>query len=132
MCTYIIDVDGTICTSPKTIDGKFDYENSIPIMSMIVRLNDLYRNGHKIILFTARNMKTHKGNLELIERFTRPILENWLRDNRVSYHELIMGKPQGEDVVYVDDKMLTINQFLYTTGDKEETLEIFEKNRNLI
>ena len=32
--------------------------------------------------------------------------------HNVKYHQLIMGKPWGENVFYVDDKNLTISEFL--------------------
>ena len=49
--TYAFDIDGVICT---TVDG--DYKNSLPNIKAIKKINKLYDNGHKIIIFTARFM----------------------------------------------------------------------------
>ena len=43
------------------------------------------------------------NNLELID---------WLEKYQIPYNELIFGKPWGPNVYYVDDKNLTLNQFL--------------------
>jgi len=108
--TFIIDIDNTIC---KTYNN--DYINSTPNIIIINKINSLYFKGNKIILFTSRNMRTFKGNLTLINKYTRPILEEWLNRYNIKYHELIMGKPWGEDVFYIDDRNLTIKQFINNT-----------------
>jgi len=130
--TFVFDIDGTLCNAKKSPNGKFDYANAKPIVPMIEKLNKLYKTGHKIILFTARNMKTYEGNLELINRYTRPILEDWLRSNFIRYHELIMGKPWDEDIVYIDDRALTINQVLSTDLTYPTIIETFNKNKDLL
>jgi capsule biosynthesis phosphatase len=108
MSTYVIDVDNTICIS----EPGCDYSKCPPIHTVIEQINYLYDQGNKIILFTARGMRTFDGDVELITTLHKPILEAWLNTNGVRYHELIFGKPWGEDVHYVDDKNLSIEDFL--------------------
>ena len=103
---YCIDVDNTICIS----SSGCDYSKCPPIQSVINKINLLYEEGHYIILFTARNMKTFNGDINKIHEVTKPILEKWLQDNGVRYNELIFGKPFCD--VYVDDKNLSIEEFL--------------------
>lgn len=127
--TYILDVDGTICQAEKREDGTYDYVNAIPFPRVIERVNDLYDQGHTITLFTARGMRTHKGNVKKIKESVQPVLEEWLVKNSVKYHELILGKPWGENVFYVDDRGLSLKSFTY---DNPEFFENIIKAENLI
>ena len=108
--TFVIDIDHTICIAPKVGD-VYDYPNAKPIKKVIYTINECHAFGHKIILFTARGMRTFKGDVKKIEEYHRPILENWLKQYAVQYDELIFGKPWGPNVSYVDDKNMTIEQF---------------------
>tara|TARA_B100000131_G_C18121591_1_gene613106 strand:- start:4144 stop:4476 length:333 start_codon:yes stop_codon:yes gene_type:complete len=103
---FVIDIDDTI----SEWDWDRDYLNFVPKPDTINKINELYDNGHYIILFTARGMMSAKGNLDDINNRIRPPLEQWLINNNVKHHELIMGKPAGD--YYIDDKNLTIDQFV--------------------
>jgi hydroxymethylpyrimidine pyrophosphatase-like HAD family hydrolase len=46
--TYCFDFDGTLCTNTEG-----DYENAKPLHKRIEKVNELYAQGHKIIIFTA-------------------------------------------------------------------------------
>ena len=105
--TICFDVDNTICISRHGCD----YSACPPIIPVINKLNALYDSGWKIILFSSRNMVTYEGDLEKIEKYTRPILEKWLKEHGVKYHELIFGKPFAK--WYVDDKAISPSEFLY-------------------
>lgn len=109
LCTYVIDVDETICTVPS-IPGE--YMTCDPDMEMIAKINKLYHQGHTIILFTARGMRSCDGDLEAIEAIVRPVLVDWLDKYGVEYTRLIMGKPWGPNVRYVDDRNMSIEEFL--------------------
>ena len=101
---YVIDIDGTICTNTNG-----NYKNAIPLHDRIEHINHLYDDGNTIVFFTARGMKTNKGNIDIVHTlwydFTKEQLESW----NVKYHKLILGKPQGD--IYVDDKGITDNEF---------------------
>ena len=58
--TFVIDIDHTICIAPKVGDA-YDYSNAKPIKKVIYTINANHTLGHKIILFTARGMRTFKG-----------------------------------------------------------------------
>lgn len=94
---YVFDIDGTICENTYG-----NYENAKPFLDRIRVVNDLYDQGNKIVLCTARGMGSSNNNREAaIARyynFTKTQLESW----GVKFHELHLGKPSGD--IYVDDK----------------------------
>ena len=77
MNTFIIDIDGTIAIAPNNPDGSYDYPNAAPIIPIINKINELYDEGHTIILFTARGVRTFKGDVIKIRNFHEPILMEW-------------------------------------------------------
>lgn len=103
--TYVFDVDDTICRHKNR-----DYSNAEPIIPVIKQLRELYIRGCKIILYTARGQNSCKGDLALIEKRNRDILETWLKKHNVPYNKLIFGKPLGD--FYVDDKAINLEDFL--------------------
>jgi len=111
--TFVIDVDGTICNAPANPDGSYDYSNAVPMPRVISKIQRLFKEGHTVILCTARGMRTYKGDTEMIERHVVPVLKEWLERYQVPYHELRVGKPWGPNVYYVDDRCLSPYAFAY-------------------
>jgi capsule biosynthesis phosphatase len=97
--TYVVDIDGTICTQSNP-----DYENAEPIRSRIEIVNRLYDQGNIIIYCTARGMgrtnNDQKSAISLMYDFTKKQLDQW----GVKYHMRFLGKPAGD--VYIDDKAM--------------------------
>jgi capsule biosynthesis phosphatase len=106
--TLVVDIDGTLCGGP--IDG--DYSLVEPLNEVCEALRKANDSGYYIVLFTARNMQTFKGSLGLINKYTAPVLLEWLAENQIPYDEIYFGKPWGPEVSYVDDKALSIDQFV--------------------
>lgn len=106
--TIVIDIDNTICYNKLNHESYADVK---PIEHIVNTLNDCYSDNNYIILFTARGMRTYDGDIELINKHVRPELEKWLEKHGVKYDELIMGKPWGQNVIYVDDKAMTPEDF---------------------
>ena len=98
MKTYVFDIDGTICSNTN---GK--YELASPYYERIDFINDLYKKGNIIKYFTARGTTTGIDWHEL----TKKQLNEW----GAFYHELILGKPQGD--IYVDDKGFNCNNWKF-------------------
>jgi len=97
----VIDLDGTICEIRKP---NQDYANVKPKMAAVRAIRTLKREGHSIIIYTARHMKTCDGNVgAVIERVGSTTLK-WLRQHGVQYDEIHFGKPWGE--IYVDDQAM--------------------------
>ena len=65
-------------------------------------------------MFTSRNIKTFKGSLGLINKITAPILLKWLNENKIPFDQIYYGKPWGNSVTYIDDKMDSIDNFIKT------------------
>lgn len=120
--TFIIDIDGTICNAEKLPSGSYDYPNAIPIQETINKINQLYDEGHKIFLFTARGYRTFKGDAQKIKEFHKPILISWLAKHNVKYHELHTGKPWGQDPVYIDNRNLSLRSFITEDSQNYENL----------
>jgi len=94
---YVFDIDGTLCTTAES-----EYENAQPLVDRISKVNELYDEGHSIILQTARGMgRTNNDSIhayKLFYEFTKQQLDEW----GVKYHSLFLGKPSGD--IYIDDK----------------------------
>ena len=102
--TFTIDIDDTICFTYNR-----DFANSEPNKEVIDKINKLYTNGWKIILYTARGAKSC-NTLEEREKKYRKITEQWLKKNKVLYSELVFGKMNSD--YYVDDKNMSIEEFV--------------------
>ena len=110
MDSIILDIDGTICPIKKSNEN---YEDLIPSKDMINKIKDLKHEGFKIILFTSRNMRTFNNDIEKIKKYTKPILENWLKKWGIPYDDLVFGKPwPGKNGFYVDDKAIRPEELL--------------------
>ena len=107
----IIDLDDTICS---TKNG--DYENSIPKEKVIKKIKEYKDLGFEIIIYTSRNMRTYKGNVDLIKANTLPIIIKWLKKFDVPYDQIIVGKPWPSfGGFYVDDKAIRPDEFINLT-----------------
>lgn len=131
--TYIIDIDNTICIS-FPVEGqfpiKYDYENSTPIMEVILKIQSLYDDGHYIIFHTSRGMKTYDKNLDSIIKYVKPNLIKFLNKYNIKYHELHFGKPWNSGNIYiVDDRNLTLSQFV--DGDSKTYMKYIQKNTEI-
>ena len=106
--TLVVDIDKTICGSPK---GK-DYSKCEPIESVCEKLREENNKGTYIILYTSRNVRTFKGNVGLINKYTNIVLAEWLKNNNIPYDEIYFNNPWGfGDLNYIDDKFLSIEEF---------------------
>ena len=85
-----IDVDETICISPK----NRNYNDSVPIESNIEKANKLYDGGNTIVYWTARGTGSGIDWREVTEKQ----FEKW----GVKFHELKFGKPIYD--LFIDDK----------------------------
>ena len=101
---FCFDLDNTLVSYPK-ISG--DYSTVEPIKKNIEYLRFLKESGHYIIVYTARRMKTHKGNVgSVISDIGKVTIETLSKFN-IPHDELIFGKPHAD--FYIDD--LGVNCF---------------------
>lgn len=82
-----VDVDGTLTEGSEKYwtDGE-----CVPNQEMVEHVNEMYKNGHHIVIWTARPYTNAEK------------LAAWLDKHGVRYHGIRMDK--GSADVYVDDK----------------------------
>jgi capsule biosynthesis phosphatase len=101
---FCFDLDNTLVTYP-TVKG--DYTTVKPIEQNINFLKYLKSFGNTIIIYTARRMKTHNGNIGKINSDIGKITFETLDKLNIPYDEIYFGKPYAD--FYIDD--LAINCF---------------------
>ena len=105
----IVDLDNTITI--HDIDN--DYSQMLCNSDIKKSLDNAKKQGYVIDIFSSRNMRTYKGDEVKINKYTRPVAEKWLKKNNIVFDNLILGKPWcGPDGWYIDDKNLSIEEFL--------------------
>jgi capsule biosynthesis phosphatase len=104
------DLDNTLLTYPA-IAG--DYSTVKPIYKNLALLKKLKDDGHEIIIYTARRMKTHHGNVGKVIKDIAGITIDTLERFNIEYDELIFGKPIAD--IYIDDRAINpyINDLSY-------------------
>jgi capsule biosynthesis phosphatase len=95
---YCFDLDNTLITSP-VIPG--DYSTVLPIQKNIDFLKYLHRFGNTIIIYTARRMKTHNGNVGKVVADVGQQTMDTLTKFGIPYDEIYFGKPYAD--AYIDD-----------------------------
>jgi hypothetical protein len=94
---YFFDLDNTLC-----VTKGLNYHESIPIIDRIKKVNELYNNGNKITIYTARGSVSKKDYREL----TLSQLKRW----GVLYHDLNIGEKPDFDIL-IDDKAKSDTEF---------------------
>jgi CMP-N,N'-diacetyllegionaminic acid synthase len=97
---YMIDIDGTICNTPKDKKGNNAYKKAIPIKERIEQFNLLFEAGHEVHYWTARGSASGKDWTDL----TVKQLSEW----GVKATSLSLGKPSYD--VWIDDKAIHPDQ----------------------
>lgn len=98
------DLDNTLVSYPKIKD---DYTSVEPIQKNINLLKYLKRFNNTIIIYTARRMKTHTGNVGKINADIGKITFDTLDKFDIPFDEIYFGKPYAD--FYIDD--LAVNCF---------------------
>lgn len=96
------DFDNTLVTFPKIKD---DYTSVLPIqknIDILIYLKSFF--GHTIIIYTARRMKTHNGNIGKVFSDIGKITFDTLEKFNIPFDEIYFGKPYAD--VYIDDLAL--------------------------
>lgn len=95
------DLDNTLVTYPTIAK---DYSSVKPIHRMIDLARKLHSDGHTIIIYTARRMGTHNGNVGAAIKDIGAQTFKTLEEFQIPYDELIFGKPIAD--MYIDDRAL--------------------------
>ncbi len=95
------DIDGVIATLKLP---NQDYSQVFPVEGAPEAIRGLRLEGHEVILYTARHMKTTNGNVAKVLAREGKILLDWLEEHGIEYDEILFGKPYAD--LYVDDNAL--------------------------
>ena len=106
--TLVIDLDGTI-----TIDDKSKpYSIREPNLDVVSRMQEYSELGFKIIIYTARNMRTQLGDESLVIGNIGKETILWLDKHNIPYDGLRFAKPFAENGFYIDDRAIRPSEFL--------------------
>lgn len=108
----VIDLDGTICSIKKATES---YSDLLPLPGAAERIQQLRRDGHYIIIQTARNMATCNSNVGLVMKNIAKLTIDWLEQHGIEYDELYFGKPNAH--VYIDDRALRFSDWSAISDD---------------
>lgn len=112
MKRLVMDLDGTLTIE----DPATPYADKAPNLRVIEKLREYHAQGFEIVIATARNMRTHNGNVGKINVLTLPTIIEWLNKHNVPYDEIHVGKPWcGHEGFHVDDKSLRPDEFASMT-----------------
>ena len=100
--TYVFDLDNTLCDTRKKQNGDWDYLNAEPFIERIEKVNELWDQGNKIIIETARGCTSRRNWYQ--ETFDQLIC--W----GLKFHELRTGVKFGADY-FIDDKGINSEDF---------------------
>jgi capsule biosynthesis phosphatase len=118
--TLVVDVDGTLCEIKSA--GQ-SYADLLPRDGMLEKLAEYRRKGYRILLFTSRNMSTYKNNLGQINKYTAPLLLEWLAKWEVPFDEILFGKPWPRECgFYIDDRAVRPDEFLRLSEEEIQKL----------
>ncbi len=122
---FCFDFDGTLVTFPF-VPG--DYSTVEPITKNIDFLKSLYNSGHYIIIYTARRMRTHNGDVEKVIADIGQVTKDSLEKFGIPYHELIFGKPYAHH--YFDDLAISaFDDLSKSTGHYADFIEARDFNQ---
>ena len=111
------DLDNTLVSYPLK---PGDYTSVSPLTRNIGFVRFLKRMGHTIIIYTARRMKTHGGDVGKIMVDVGAITLATIKDFDIPCDELYFGKPYAN--YYIDD--LSVNPY----RDMEKDLGFYDCN----
>jgi capsule biosynthesis phosphatase len=100
-----LDLDGVIAEIRKETST---YSDVVPVEGAVEKIRDLRKAGHVVIIYTARHMKTSKGNVGLVLANQGLTTLEWLARHGIEFDEIYFEKPFAD--VYVDD-----NAFRFTS-----------------
>lgn len=98
------DLDDVLCFRRSNEGGVAKYHTCYPNDSMIQVVNECYKSGAIIKIYTARGMTTFSGDVSKIYSNLYSLTLEQLKKWGVDFHELVMGKLHYD--LLIDDKAL--------------------------
>jgi capsule biosynthesis phosphatase len=110
------DLDGTLVSHPAV---RGDYATVSPIESNIDFLRHAKARGAYIIVYTARRMRTHGGDVKKVVEDVGDVTRETIKRFNIPCDELIFGKPYAH--FYIDDLAVP------AWGELEKWIGIYSK-----
>lgn len=107
-----IDLDGTICEHRK--NGQ-TYADVLPKPGAKEMIDHLRKQGHIIIIHTARNMRTQDHNVGKVMKHVGKVTLDWLDEHAIAYDEIFFGKPNAD--ITIDDRSLRFEDWSLITEE---------------
>ncbi|HIP26825.1 MAG TPA: capsular biosynthesis protein [Flavobacteriaceae bacterium] len=117
-----IDLDGVICQLRKSDEG---YEHLEPVVDAIDKVQALKEEGHYIIIYTARRMRTHSGSTAKVIADIGKTTLDWLVKYNIPYDEIMFGKPWAD--IYIDDNAFRFTDWNQIASDGSDLPMSHEK-----
>ena len=115
MKRLVFDLDGTLAID----DPSRAYADRAPNLAVVERLRAYRAEGFEIIICSARNMRTHAGQIGKINAETLPVVIDWLRRHDIPFDEIHVGKPWcGTEGFYIDDRAIRPSEFVALSLDE--------------
>lgn len=125
--SLVVDVDGTLCPIKRPEER---YEDLAPYGAIVEMLRKRQREGFQIVLHTSRNVRTHKGQIGLLNRHTLPALMAWVERWNIPCDAVIVGKPwPGKEGYYIDDRAVRPSEFLTHSHEELKTMLIRDREQ---
>lgn len=116
----VVDLDGTLCSIKAAHES---YQDLQPEPLMLARLQSMAADGWRIVIQSARGMRSHDGNPGEINARVLPVLIDWLKRHEVPFHEVHVAKPwPGDNGFYIDDRSVRPREFIENSLDALEGL----------
>ena len=116
----VIDLDGVICELKKPSQTYMDVS---PNHEMISKMREWREDGHYLIIYTGRHMRTCDGDVSEVIKKIGPVTSDWLDKWDVPFDEIHYGKPYGD--IYIDDLGITFSSAKQLGKKMEEIKPIF-------
>lgn len=106
--SFCIALEGCVC-----YENIEDFKESVPILVNIQAINNLLKEGHKIIL---NSLQIEDDREEVI---------SWLKKHSVGYSELTMNRPEAD--IHIDNKNAEADYLRYfADGVVNDEFELIE------
>jgi len=119
MKRLVFDLDGVLTID----DSSRSYADREPNLPVIDKLRDYRARGFEIVICSARNMRTHAGQIGKINAQTLPVILDWLGRHDIPFDEIHVGKPWcGDEGFYVDDRAVRPSEFVALSLEQIQAL----------
>lgn len=97
-----VDIDGTLTLETEGWGNRV-YSQRTPRKKIIELVNELYKEGNTIVLWSSRYPEDEQ------------VTKEWLKKHNVKYTKLLLGKPQYDK--FIDDKVINVNDIDWGFGN---------------